>query len=224
MARFSIAILLLSSPPFASPSIDLNLAILGSSYDGALLQSAIANLTNATLVTMQPPQPDAVTGLVCQLYFPNVTRFYRFQLVHIVRVRAEITSPDDTVALIKLQYMLPAMVSNFATVYILSSNVHGAVDEPWYTSTFIEMPQYVSQYLLVACGVLLLMLLVSSVLLVCSMDTPTIQHAVVVTTAPTAPPLPPQPKIEPPQPRKEQQPKKDPPPLKMPDAWGSTWQ
>ena len=191
MKIFTIFLLLLA-PAFISSSIDLNLIILGSSYDSSvalLLQSSIANLTNATLITIHQPQTYALTGLACRAYFPNTT-FYNFQLVHVTRVNVEITSDDDTVTQIKLQYMLTERVSESITVYIESSEIHTPYQTPWYNVTFIEIPQYFSQYLLVACCILFLTLLLSCACLICSQlsTSATIEHAIVVVPAPPPPP------------------------------------
>ena len=211
-------LMMMITPVFVDSAIDLNLIILqGSSYDSSmalLLQSSIANLTNATLVTMHQPQPYALTGLACHAYFPNIT-FYSFQLVHVSRVNVEITSDDDTVTQIKLQYMLAERVSNFTTVYIESTEIHTSNNpNPWYTITFIEIPQYVSQYLLITCCILFLTLLLSCACLICSqLSTPTttIEHAIVVV------PVPPVVKILPtPPPRPTVKPAKT---IKLPSGW-----
>ena len=93
-----------------------------------------------------------------------------------------IDSADDTVTQIKLQYMLTERVSDFATVYIESSEIHAGHRQPWYAITFIEIPQYVSQYLLIASCILFVTLLVSCSCLICLQlsSTPIIEHAIVV--------------------------------------------
>ena len=210
-ATITTILFLASHPHSVTSSIDLNLVILGSSYDSTRLVSAIANLTNATQITVQQPQPDTVTGLVCAMYFANVTTrtFYKFELVHITRLQASLVTDDEAVAQIKLQYMLSSRVSDFAAVYILSSNIHGDQQQPWYTQTVVEIPQYLSQYLLVACCILLLAITLLSILL--CLPPQIIEHAVIVTPAP--PPV--QPRIDPPLPTAPPRPPK----LTVPDSF-----
>ena len=70
------------------------------------------NILNTLLVkpgsaSVTSVQPDILTGLEARRdYFPNITSLYAFQLVHVTRVQADISSADDAQTLSNFQTSL----------------------------------------------------------------------------------------------------------------------
>ena len=70
--------------------------------------------------TIDSVQPDTITGAeVRSTYFPNRTDIYQFQLLHITRVRASITTANTTA---QIQKLLPAMCAGIGPVAIVSES------------------------------------------------------------------------------------------------------
>ena len=66
--------------------------------------------------TVDSVQPDTLTGAeVRSTYFPNRTDIYQFQLLHVTRVRASITTANTTA---QIQNLLPALCAGIGPVAI----------------------------------------------------------------------------------------------------------
>lgn len=120
--------------------------------------SLVVNLTNATSLTMQSIEPDTITGVEGRRLFVNNSAFYSFQLLHVTRIRALVQVADDQTASAVIRYSLPHEVAlrgmgtmGLDGVEIGTDSVHR-----WFTTTYLELPDFVAQYLILGWAVTVL--------------------------------------------------------------------
>ncbi len=90
--------------------------------------------------------------------FVNNSAFYSFQLLHVTRIRASVQVADDQTASAVIRYSLPHEVAlrgigtmGLDGVEIGTDSVHR-----WFTTTYLELPDFVAQYLILGWAVTVL--------------------------------------------------------------------
>ena len=129
-----------------------------SSFPAQAFSSLVVNLTNATAFTLLSTDSDTITGVEGKRLFVNSTGFYSFQLLHVTRVRALVRVGDDQTAMAIIRYSLPHEVALRGMGAMGLDGVEIGVDDlqHWFTATYLDLPGFVAQYLILGWAVTVL--------------------------------------------------------------------
>jgi hypothetical protein len=129
-----------------------------SSFPAQAFSSLVANLTNATAFALLSTDPDTITGVEGRRLFVNSTGFYSFQLLHVTRVRASVRVGDDQTAVAIIRYSLPHEVALRGMGDMGLDGVEIGADDlqHWFTATYLDLPGFVAQYLILGWAVTVL--------------------------------------------------------------------
>ena len=129
-----------------------------SSFPVQAFSSLVVNLTNATAFTLLSTDSDTITGVEGKRLFVNSTGFYSFQLLHVTRVRASVRVGDDQTAVAIIRYSLPHEVALRGMGAMGLDGVEIGVDDlqHWFTATYLDLPGFVAQYLILGWAVTVL--------------------------------------------------------------------
>jgi hypothetical protein len=133
-----------------------------SDFPVDMFSSLVANVTNSSSYTLKSIASDTITGVEGRRLFVNSTEFYSFQLLHVTRVRVSIQTGDDQTASAVIRYSLPHEVALCGIGIMGLDGVEIWVDDPllhWFTFTYIPLPGFVAQYLILGWGMTVLLLL-----------------------------------------------------------------
>ena len=126
-----------------------------SSFSAKAFSSLVLTLTNATSITLHSVESDTITGVQGKSLFffaPSSSLFYNFQLLHVTRARSSIEVEDEKTASAIIRLSLPheALIRKSLTVGIESVEIGEAdVVTTWLTTTYLELPPFAAQYLVV---------------------------------------------------------------------------
>ena len=127
-----------------------------SSFSAKAFSSLVLTLTNATSITLHSVESDTITGVQGKslFFFAPSLLFYNFQLLHVTRARSSIEVEDEKTASAIIRLSLPheALIRKSLTVGIESVEI-GEADvttwQRWLTTTYLELPPFAAQYLVV---------------------------------------------------------------------------
>ena len=152
--------LLLLLPHLSSSSVVFGTVFLmdPSSLQTKAFSALVVKLTNATGLTVRSITPDTITGMEGKRLFGNSSTFYTFQLLHVTRVRASIRVEDEPTASAIIRYSLPHEVALCGLGVMGLDGVEIEADAvwSWFTATYIELPSFVAQYLVLGWGLTVL--------------------------------------------------------------------
>jgi hypothetical protein len=112
--------------------------------------SLVLDITNATSLTLHSVEPDTITGVDGRRLFADSSSFYSFQLLHVTRVLASVEAEDEkTVAAIILHSLpLKGKLRGLGIMGMESVTIGEASTQNWFTTTYVELPPFVAQYLI----------------------------------------------------------------------------
>ena len=151
MARSIITLLL--CVPFAHGSVLFTTIHLAdsSTFSTKAFSSLVLTVTNASSLALHAVEPDTITGVQGKRLFASPAQFYSFQLLHVTRVRSSIEAEDERTAAAIIRYSLPheALLRGMGVMGVDSVDL-GEADAGWarwLTTTYLELPPFVAQYL-----------------------------------------------------------------------------
>ena len=124
-----------------------------SSFSIKAFSSLVLTVTNATSLTLHTVEPDTITGVQGKrLFAAQPQPFYSFQLLHVTRVRSSIEAEDERTASAIIRYSLPheALLRGMGVMGVDGVEL-GEADVGWVrwlTTTYLELPPFVAQYLI----------------------------------------------------------------------------
>ncbi len=157
-ARLLLLLLFISffpQPSYTSVIFSTLLLMDSSSFSAKAFSSLVLTLTNATSLTLHSVESDTITGVQGKrLFAENAKGFYNFQLLHVTRVRSSVEVEDEKTASAIIRFSLPheALIRGLGTTGIESVEIGEAAAADvhvWLTTTYLELPPFVAQYLLV---------------------------------------------------------------------------
>ena len=151
-----LLLLFLVSLPNCCTSVVFDAVLLmdASSFSTKLFTSFIISLTNATTVTLRSVEPDTITGIDGKRIFANSGSFYNFQLLHVTRVRVSVSVKEEQTVSAIVRHSLPheAALRGLGIVGVEGIVIESDVLPQWFTSTYVELPSFVAQYLVLGWG------------------------------------------------------------------------
>jgi hypothetical protein len=151
-----LLLLFLVSLPNCCTSVVFDAVLLmdASSFSTKLFTSFIISLTNATTVTLRSVEPDTITGMDGKRIFANSSSFYNFQLLHVTRVRVSVSVKEEQTVSAIVRHSLPheAALRGLGIVGVEGIVIESDVLPQWFTSTYVELPSFVAQYLVLGWG------------------------------------------------------------------------
>lgn len=155
-----ILLLLLVILPCCCSSVVFDTVLLmdASSFSTKVFTSFIIFLTNATTVTLRAVEPETITGMEGKRIFANSNSFYNFQLLHVTRVSVAICVMEEQTVSAIIRYSLPheAALYGMGIVGVEGVVLESDVLPQWFTSTYVELPSFVAQYLVLGWGLTVL--------------------------------------------------------------------
>jgi hypothetical protein len=179
----SIALLFLLLLPLSShASVKFTSVFLmdSSAFRAAAFSSLVTNLTNASSCVLHSIEADTITGMAGRRLFVNSSAFYSFQLLHVTRVAASVHSGDDLTASAVIRHSLPHEVALSGIGVMGLEGVEIGVDDiNWLTVTYLAVPGFVAQYLLLGWVLTVLLVLCYCCCFCCGKEEVVVPAAVV---------------------------------------------
>jgi hypothetical protein len=149
----SVIILFFVLPPMIHCSVLFTSVLLmdASSFSLRNFSSLVLQITKATSLTLHSVEPDTITGVQGKILFVNSSiPFYNFQLLHITRVLASVETFDEKTVevIIRLSLSHEALLHGMGIMGIEDIGIGEADANQWLTTTYLELPPFVAQYLI----------------------------------------------------------------------------
>ena len=152
-----VALMVHCLPTHASVIFSTLLLADSSKFSAKAFSSLVLDATNATSITLHSVEPDTITGVQGRQVFAESGSadlgFYTFQLLHVTRVRSSIEVADEGSASAVIRHSLAnrALLRGMGLMGIESLEI-GEVGVTWLqylTTTYLDLPSFVAQYLIV---------------------------------------------------------------------------
>ena len=148
-----LILILITLPPTIHCSVLFTSVLLmdASSFSVRNFSSLVLQITKATSLTLHSVEPDTITGVQGKILFVNSSiPFYNFQLLHITRVLASVETLDEKTVevVIRLSLAHEALLRGMGIMGIEDIGIGEADANPWLTTTYLELPPFVAQYLI----------------------------------------------------------------------------
>jgi hypothetical protein len=149
-ALLIVALLLVIPPTHCSVLFTTILLRDSETFSVKAFSSLVLDITNATSLTLHSVEPDTITGVDGRRLFADSSSFYSFQLLHVTRVLASVEVEDEkTVAAIILHSLpLKGQLRGLGIMGMESVTIGEADTQNWFTTTYVELPPFVAQYLI----------------------------------------------------------------------------
>ena len=153
-------VVVLFSADITSSAVVFNALFLtdSSDFQSQAFSSLVVSLTNATGFSVLSRTPLTITGAEGKRIFANSSTFYNFQLLHVNRLRVSIQVKDEMTATAIIRFSLAREVERrgLGSMGIDSVESEPELKQSWFTVTYIDLPGYIAQYLILGWGLTVL--------------------------------------------------------------------
>ncbi len=185
----SMLLICLLNPCNSSVIFSSVLLMDASGFSAKTFSSLVLKITNATSLTLHSVEPDTITGVQGKRLFANPSGFYSFQLLHITRVLSSVETYDEKTVSAIIRHSLPheALLRGMGVMGIESMSFGLADANQWLTTTYLELPSFVAQYLILGWVFTIIAFFSCVVCYCCCCVGRTIPAAIALTTITTVP-------------------------------------
>ena len=145
-----IVVVLLIPPTHCSVLFTTILLRDSETFSTKAFSSLVLGITNATSLTLHSVESDTITGVEGRRLFADRSGFYSFQLLHVTRVLASVEAEDEKTVAAIIHYSLPheGLLRGLGIMGMESVTIGEASAGSWFTTTYVELPPFVAQYLI----------------------------------------------------------------------------